>query len=319
MDEIPVFGWFDEVPADRREEWLTRNLLAAQGLRPRRGAQPVARVEWRNRYGERFALLYDRAQAEPKPAPTPAQLAALEKARARLRTCRWCGVDQGFTLPRRWRPGDCQTCEDRRIQADREDAARIAREAMADLATVILDTETTDLDGYLVEIAIIDTAGEVLFNSRVNPQHPIGQEAQRIHHITEADLADAPTFAQIRDDLARACNGRRIWTYNADFDCRIIANEVERLTEARALAERFKDDPDAEAKARELAYKRHRKWHRAARRQWRCLMDLYAQFVGDWSDYHEDYRWQPLPGGDHSALGDAQAALAVLRRMAEQE
>lgn len=28
-------------------------------------------------------------------------------------------------------------------------------------------------------------------------------------------------------------------------------------------------------------------------------------------------RWQPLPGGDHSALGDARATLAVLKRMAE--
>jgi DNA polymerase-3 subunit epsilon len=45
-------------------------------------------------------------------------------------------------------------------------------------------------------------------------------------------------------------------------------------------------------------------------------MKRYAQFVGEWSERYEDYRYQPLPGGDHRALGDARAALAVLRRMA---
>lgn len=29
-----------------------------------------------------------------------------------------------------------------------------------------------------------------------------------------------------------------------------------------------------------------------------------------------NYRYQRLPGGDHSALGDARATLAVIKRMA---
>jgi DNA polymerase-3 subunit epsilon len=31
------------------------------------------------------------------------------------------------------------------------------------------------------------------------------------------------------------------------------------------------------------------------------------------------FRWQKLPGGDHSAIGDARATLAVIRRMAGEE
>lgn len=31
---------------------------------------------------------------------------------------------------------------------------------------------------------------------------------------------------------------------------------------------------------------------------------------------HGNNRWQKLPGGDHSALGDARATLAVIRKMA---
>ena len=48
-------------------------------------------------------------------------------------------------------------------------------------------------------------------------------------------------------------------------------------------------------------------------------METYAEWVGEWSDYFGSYKWQPLPGGDHDAVGDAQAALAVLRRMAAGE
>lgn len=32
-----------------------------------------------------------------------------------------------------------------------------------------------------------------------------------------------------------------------------------------------------------------------------------------------NYRWQRLPGGDHSALGDCWATLKVLQKMAESE
>jgi DNA polymerase-3 subunit epsilon len=45
-------------------------------------------------------------------------------------------------------------------------------------------------------------------------------------------------------------------------------------------------------------------------------MRQYAAFVGEWNEYHGNYRWQRLPGGDHSALGDARATLSLLKRMA---
>jgi DNA polymerase-3 subunit epsilon len=47
-----------------------------------------------------------------------------------------------------------------------------------------------------------------------------------------------------------------------------------------------------------------------------CAMQWYAQYVGEWHDYWGNYRWQRLPGGDHSALGDARATLSLLKRMA---
>ena len=45
-----------------------------------------------------------------------------------------------------------------------------------------------------------------------------------------------------------------------------------------------------------------------------CAMEMYAQWIGDWSDYHEGYRWYPLAGG-HRAREDCLAVLDVLREM----
>lgn len=68
---------------------------------------------------------------------------------------------------------------------------------------VILDTETTDLDGRIIEISIIDAAtGTVLMDQLINPQGaPICAEARTVHHISPDDLATAPTFTQVRPRL----------------------------------------------------------------------------------------------------------------------
>ena len=58
-----------------------------------------------------------------------------------------------------------------------------------------------------------------------------------------------------------------------------------------------------------------------------CIMELYAQFWGDWHDYHGSYTWQALgnaldqcgitiEGPLHRALADARGALAVLQYIA---
>ncbi|MFE6365904.1 hypothetical protein ACFVP3_38810 [Streptomyces sp. NPDC057806] len=44
------------------------------------------------------------------------------------------------------------------------------------------------------------------------------------------------------------------------------------------------------------------------------VMIPYSDWVGDWSDYWGNNRWQPLNGG-HRALGDCRAVLDCLRVM----
>jgi hypothetical protein len=47
-------------------------------------------------------------------------------------------------------------------------------------------------------------------------------------------------------------------------------------------------------------------------------MRWYAQWLNDWSDDHDDYRWYPL-GGEHRAREDCRAMLEWLRTMAGRE
>ena len=103
-------------------------------------------------------------------------------------------------------------------------AIRWARAMRVPGAAVILDTETTDLDGYVVEVAVVDAGtGETLLDSLVNPGCPIQDEARWVHGISDADVADAPHWAEVLPMLLAVTEGRTILAYNAftsQADCR---------------------------------------------------------------------------------------------------
>lgn len=191
----------------------------------------------------------------------------------------------------------------------RQRAIKSAREFLAggpeSSPIAILDTETTGLNLDVdepVEIAIIDATGKVLFDKRIKPTISIGPGASAVHGIGMDDLADAPTFAEIHDELMRVLKGRRVVIWNADYDVSMLFNAAR----AHKLAKPSIDS--------------------------RCAMHLYARFYGEWNDYRGDYKWQKLdaacdqcgieaatiPGSLHSALGDAQRTLEILRYMADE-
>ncbi len=86
-------------------------------------------------------------------------------------------------------------------------------------STLILDTETTGLSGEVIELAIINLEGEVLYNGRFNPSLIVESGAVKVHGITRSMLRNEPFFDQrcdvIRDILA---NGDTHLAYNAAFD-----------------------------------------------------------------------------------------------------
>lgn len=165
---------------------------------------------------------------------------------------------------------------------------------------LVLDTETTGLGGsdQIVEIAIIDQAGAARIHQRVKPSIPIPPAAQRIHGISDRDVADAPSFRQIYIELSVLLAGQIVVAYNMDFDWRLL----QQTAAVFSLPE-----------------------PRAAKRD--CAMKQYARYKGERNPNGRNYRphkltiaaqREGLPASDaHSALGDARRTLALLRKMAE--
>lgn len=222
-----------------------------------------------------------------------------------------------------WRePLWCPPCQERdareraererqRIQAEID--AREARErevrhlaewaaaVLADPDTVVLDTETTGLedDARIVDIAVVTVAGEVLLDTLVNPGEPIPPEATGIHGITDDQVADAPRFTGILEQLGAALHGRRVLIYNEPYDVARLRHEL--TVHYRQAGH---DDPEASAAA----------WLGVVRTE--DAMIPYSDWYGDWSDYWGNYAWQPLYGGDHRAVSDCRAVVERLREMA---
>jgi DNA polymerase III subunit epsilon len=155
---------------------------------------------------------------------------------------------------------------------------------------VILDTETTGFkkNDEIVQISIMDLDGEDLCTTLVamTKRKTIPSEASGVHGIKKSDLDGMPTYASLSLMLQRVLRGKRIIAYNAEFDLRMMQQVYE-------MGGGYKPEPS----------------------QWECAMLPYAAFVGEWNDYHNDYKWQKL-GGTHNAQGDVDKTIQIIKRMA---
>lgn len=185
------------------------------------------------------------------------------------------------------------------LHDDRQRAAAQAAAWLADENALIFDTETTGLDGSaeIVQLAVTDMRGAVLLDALVSPTVPVSPGAAAIHGITAAHLALAAPIGAFLPVLRALFRGRTVVVYNADYDTRLLRQSVQ----ARGM-----DDF--------IDWTRDLDGHFGCR--FVCAMHVYSQWVGEWNPRYKSYRWQRLPGGDHTALGDCRATLAVLRQMA---
>ena len=103
------------------------------------------------------------------------------------------------------------------------------------LPLAVIDVETTGLDyatAHVIEIAVVHTANaldaepRVAFSGRVRPPCPIPARITEITGLTDADVADAPTWAEIADQVVAACKGRVTAAYNAPADYQWIQREM---------------------------------------------------------------------------------------------
>lgn len=185
--------------------------------------------------------------------------------------------------------------------SDFEDAVDWAQNLLAAKNFVILDTETTGLGSKdeICQIALIDSSGKELINSLVRPTVRISEDAIAIHGITNEDVANSPTFEELLLPILKAVGRKDLVIYNAEFDLRLIRQSVKPYGFQLAF-------PTSGRRA-------HRIFLNGG--SIHCAMEQYSQWVGEWRNSHGNYKWQPLPGGDHTALGDCKATLKAIEEM----
>ena len=97
---------------------------------------------------------------------------------------------------------------------------------------VFFDLETTGVDtakDRIVEVSMIKImpdGEEIVRTRRINPQMHIPEQATAIHGITDEDVKDAPTFAQVAKSMAQFIEGCDFGGFNSNrFDLPMLVEE----------------------------------------------------------------------------------------------
>lgn len=100
---------------------------------------------------------------------------------------------------------------------------------------VFFDLETTGVDpahDRIVEIGMVKVmpdGSEETLASRVNPEMPIPPAVSEVHHITDADVTDKPSFRELAPRIARFLEGCDLAGYNCNrFDLPMLDEEFHR-------------------------------------------------------------------------------------------
>lgn len=102
---------------------------------------------------------------------------------------------------------------------------------------LIMDTETTGLDPQkgdrVIEVGIVEMIGRKFTGEKlhvyINPQRGMDEEVIRIHGISEAFLADKPTFDQVAQALYDFMDGAEVIAHNASFDMNFLNMEFSKV------------------------------------------------------------------------------------------
>lgn len=135
---------------------------------------------------------------------------------------------------------------------------------------IILDVKTTGLDSddEIIKINIISAkSGKSLLNELVKPVTQISNEAFHIHQMTNEMLDNAKSFKDLHCTILDIIKDKNLLIYNSDFVLRILQQS--------ASKQGFTDDCYSELSSK-------------------CIMDWYAKFYGDYSEYFDSYEWQKL-------------------------
>ncbi len=287
----------------------TKTMLRGLGLNPT--APPMVTV-W-NTFNH--IDLYDLNATKPRKRATPPQLSALEKARAKRRENK-CKREEEIRarLEQQWRE------EEVAFEVERDEAARLqhhddmirwARKQLGQPESFcILDVESTGLEytDEVCSIAVLAGDSSPLLDTLIKPTKLIPEEVIAIHGITDEKVRNSPRFVDIYDKLLEVVGDKRVFIYNSSFDIAVMNRSLTACGSFLQI-QHYEWVPFENGALQQA--------HLAFPGGVTCVMEKYARFVGEWSQYWGNYRYQPLLGGDHTALGDCRAVLELLYYMAK--
>lgn len=105
------------------------------------------------------------------------------------------------------------------------------------LREIVLDTETTGLDpkrgDRLIEIGCVELVNRIPsgreYHVFINPERDVPAEAEAVHGISTAFLADKPVFATLAAGFVEFIAGDPLVIHNAAFDVGFLNMELERV------------------------------------------------------------------------------------------
>ena len=154
---------------------------------------------------------------------------------------------------------------------------------------VILDTETTGVsnDARVIELAIIDMNGNVLFNSLFSIGEPLPDRISALTGITDEMLEGQAGFAEKIAEIRALLEGKTVIAWNADFDHKRIWHEFGCACASQPLCD------------------------------WQDAMSIYAYSCGKrskWCKLQLAKEEMGIGGSqEHRAVGDCLDTLAVLQ------
>lgn len=167
---------------------------------------------------------------------------------------------------------------------------------------IVIDTETTGLNAdtdELLQVSIIDSQGNTLFNSYIKPLYTDNwNKAMAVNHITPETVATAPNILEVKQEISRIINSAHtIIGYNVDFDLGFLSN-IGIRNENAAIVD---------------------------------VMEDFADIYGEWSEQYGCHKCQKLTkcaeyygydwGTDiaHDSLADCKATLYCYQKMLQEE
>lgn len=117
---------------------------------------------------------------------------------------------------------------------DTKDIARNSRGQSLSDTYVVFDLETTGLSNVsckIIEIGAVKVEnGRITdrFSTFVNPKSPIPMKIERLTHITDKDVENAPEIETVLPEFLAFCGDAVMVAHNADFDMGFIMRECER-------------------------------------------------------------------------------------------